>query len=270
MMSAGRIFAFNSRIAARPASKQSFDLSSDTAVCAELLGRLMPSVSIADAIVLAVYMPLQEPGPGMAARSIASTSRWLIFFCARAPTASNTVTISTFLPLWLPGRMVPPYTKTEGRLRRAMPIRQAGMFLSQPPIVTSASNPWQAATASIESAIISRETREYFIPSVPIEMPSETVIVLNTTALAPAASAPSAARDASRSMCMLHGVTRLQVEATPICGFLKSASLKPTARNIERLGARSIPSTTREEKFRMAGWSALVFFAGIMDLFRLG
>jgi hypothetical protein len=33
---------------------------------AELLGRLMPSASMALAMVLAVYMPPQEPGPGMA------------------------------------------------------------------------------------------------------------------------------------------------------------------------------------------------------------
>ncbi len=41
-----------------------------------------------------------------------------------------------------------------------MPIMQAGMFLSQPPIATSPSKPWQPTTASIESAMISRETSE--------------------------------------------------------------------------------------------------------------
>ena len=125
-----------------------------------------------------------------------------------------------------------------------MPSKQAGMFLSQPPMATSASNPWQAATASMESAIISRDTSEYFIPSVPIEMPSDTVMVLNTTALPLASSAPAAAFCASWSMCILHGVTRLQVEAMPICGLRKSPSSNPSARSIERLGARSRPSTT--------------------------
>ncbi len=74
-----------------------------------------------------------------------------------------------------------------------MPIRQPGMFLSQPPMVTSASKPWQPATASIESAMTSRDTSEYFMPSVPMEMPSEMVMVLNTTALPLAMLAPSAA-----------------------------------------------------------------------------
>jgi len=47
------------------------------------------------------------------------------------------------------------------------------------------------------------------------------------------------------------GVTLAQVEAMPICGFLKSASVKPTARSMARAGAASMPSTTREEYLRM-------------------
>ena len=93
---------------------------------------------------------------------------------------------------------------------------QPGIFLSQPPIATTASKPSQAATVSIESAITSRDTREYFMPSVPIEIPSEIVIVLNTTALPLAALAPAAASSASLSICILHGVTMLQVDAIPI------------------------------------------------------
>ena len=37
----------------------------------------------------------------------------------------------------------------------------------------------------MESAITSRDTREYFMPSVPMEIPSEMVMVLNTTAFPP-------------------------------------------------------------------------------------
>src|SRR5581483_11508316 len=121
---------------------------------------------------------------------------------------------------------------------------QPGMFLSQPPIATSPSKPWQPTTVSMLSAITSRETSEYFIPSVPIEMPSEMVMVLKTTAFPPASFTPNSASNASLSMCMLHGVTMLQVDAMPTCDFLKSSDLKPTACNIARLGARSTPSTT--------------------------
>jgi hypothetical protein len=140
-----------------------------------------------------------------------------------------------------------------------MPIMQPGMFLSQPPMVTSASKPSHPATASIESAMTSRETSEYFMPSVPIDMPSEMVMVLKITALPLAWLAPSAAFSASLSMCMLQGVTMLQVEAMPIWGFLKSASSKPTARSIARLGARSTPSTTSEECCRIPGLPEAVF-----------
>jgi hypothetical protein len=112
---------------------------------------------------------------------------------------------------------------------RAMAMTQAGMFLSQPPIATKPSMPSQPTTVSIESAITSRETSEYFIPSVPIEMPSEMVMVLKMTALPPAASAPFADSFARRSMWTLHGVTCDQVEAMPMCGLAKSSFWKPTA-----------------------------------------
>src|SRR5262249_17307188 len=49
------------------------------------------------------------------------------------------------------------------------------------------------------------------------------------------------------AICMLHGVTLAQVEATPTCGFSKSASLNPTARSMERAGARLTPSTMIRE-----------------------
>ncbi len=41
-----------------------------------------------------------------------------------------------------------------------MAMAQPGMFLSQPPIATRPSKPAAPATASIESAMISRETSE--------------------------------------------------------------------------------------------------------------
>ena len=81
-------------------------------------------------------------------------------------------------------------------------------------------------------------------------MPSDTVMVLNSTPLPPAAFAPASASFASSLMCMLQGVRFAQVEAIPICGFLKSASLKPTARNIARDGVCFGPSTTRRDQRR--------------------
>jgi segregation and condensation protein B len=50
----------------------------------------------------------------------------------------------------------------------------------------------------------------------------------------------------------------LQVDAIPTIGFLKSSSLNPTARSIERLGDRSGPSTTIEECLRSGSGEALM------------
>src|SRR6202011_104174 len=191
----------------------------EIAACAELLGKLMPSASIAEAMVFAVYIPPQEPGPGIAQDSTCSSSPSEIFPLEWAPTASKIETISMFRSPMQPGRIVPPYTNTDGRFNRAKAIRQPGMFLSQPPMATSPSNPSHPATVSIESAITSLETREYFIPSVPIEMPSETVMVLKMIDFPPASSTPFPDSRASRSIWTLHGVTMLQVEATPMIVF---------------------------------------------------
>jgi hypothetical protein len=109
-----------------------------------------------------------------------------------------------------------------------MAMMQPGMFLSQPPMATTPSMPSQPTTVSMESAMTSRLTSEYFMPSVPMEMPSEMVMVLKMIALPPAASTPLADSLASPSMCMLHGVTMLQVEAMPTMDFWKSAVSKPT------------------------------------------
>src|SRR5665213_1225402 len=96
------------------------------------------------------------------------------------------------------------------------------------------------------------------MPGVPMLIPSDTVIVPKMTALPPAASAAAAASRASSSMCMLHGVTMLQVDAIPTIGLPKSASVKPTARSMERFGERSSPSTTTEEKVRSGFLVALM------------
>src|SRR5207302_4991731 len=92
-----------------------------------------------------------------------------------------------------------------------------------------------------------------------MEMPSETVMVLNSTLLPPAPSTPTDASRASSPMCMLQGVTFPQVEATPICGRPKSSSRNPTARSMAREGACLAPSITIREYPR---GSMLFFMAG--------
>ena len=77
----------------------------------------------------------------------------------------------------------------------------------------------------MQSAITSRLTSEYFMPSVPMDMPSEMVGVPNTCALPPASSMPAMAASASLCRPELHGVIVLWPLATPTMGFLKSSSL---------------------------------------------
>ena len=73
-----------------------------------------------------------------------------------------------------------------------------GIVLSQPTNTTSPSNIFPRATSSIESAITSRLTSDARIPSLPIVMPSEIEIVLNSIGVPPAARTPAFTCSASR------------------------------------------------------------------------
>ena len=66
-------------------------------------GRLMPSASAIELIVLAVNMPPHAPSPGQALRSISPSSSSVIVPAAHAPTASNTLVMSSATPLCSPG-----------------------------------------------------------------------------------------------------------------------------------------------------------------------
>ena len=59
-----------------------------------------------------------------------------------------------------------------------------GMFLSQPPIAITPSSHCPFTQVSMQSAITSRDTSEYFMPSVPMAMPSEMDGTPKTCALA--------------------------------------------------------------------------------------
>jgi hypothetical protein len=98
----------------------------------------------------------------------------------------------------------------------------------------------------------SRDTSEARIPSWPIEMPSDTVIVPNSSATPPAARTPSFAAAASRLIDTLHGVISFHDDAIPICGLSQSSSVRPTARSIERAAAFWIPSVTSRERGLMS------------------
>ena len=69
------------------------------------MGRLIPNASIAEAMVFAVYIPPQEPGPGIAVDSISNNSISEIAPSECFPTASKTDTTSVRLD---PGLILPP------------------------------------------------------------------------------------------------------------------------------------------------------------------
>src|SRR5437016_10313825 len=84
----------------------------------------------------------------------------------------------------------------------------------------------------MESAIRSRDCSEKLIPSVPIEMPSLTPIVLKRNPTSPATRTPSFTFSASCSRCMLQGLPSYQMLAIPTCGFCMSSSESHVAYNI--------------------------------------
>src|SRR5688572_12571898 len=120
----------------------------------------------------------------------------------------------------------------EGRLSRPMAMTVPGMFLSQPGIATRPSYHCAPMIVSIESAIRSRDWSEKLMPSVPIEMPSETPTVLNRIATMSACSTPRFTWLPRSARCMLHGLPSYQTAPMPTCGLLRSSHESPVAISI--------------------------------------
>ena len=67
------------------------------------------------------------------------------------------------------------------------------------------------------------------MPSVPIEMPSETPMVLNRMPTRPAAATPFFTSSPRSLRCMLQGLPSYQTLAMPTCGLFMSSSVRPVA-----------------------------------------
>ena len=119
----------------------------------------------------------------------------------------------------------------DGRLIRPIAIRHPGMFLSHPGMVTRPSYHCPRVTVSIESAMRSRDWSENDMPSVPIDMPSDTPTVLKRIPFTPTASTPSFTFAARSSRCMLQLLPSYQMLAIPICALSRSASVNPVAKS---------------------------------------
>ena len=139
-------------------------------------------------------------------------------------------------------------------------MSMAGMLLSQPARPTKPSNRSACMTHSTESVMTSRDTSEARMPSWPMEMPSDTVMVPNSSGKPPAARTPSLDRSASLRSVRLHGVTSFQADAMPIWGLSQSSSVIPTARSIARDADFSMPVVTswdRSFNDRSGMWGTL-------------
>mmetsp|Transcript_43308 Transcript_43308/g.70281 ORF Transcript_43308/g.70281 Transcript_43308/m.70281 type:complete len:252 (+) Transcript_43308:1236-1991(+) len=198
----------------------------------------MPKASIADAIVLAVYMPPHDPDPGQACFSTSVRRVSSIFPAPNAPMASNELTTVRASPSRWPGRMVPPYRNTPMALLRAMGISAPGMLLSQPPRVTMPSAEYPSCIVSIQSAMRSRLTSENLIPSIPMVSPSLITGVPKTKGFPPCLETVSTIIFPSSSKCALQGVALVYGHATVTMGLSKSSSSKPTALSIARAALR--------------------------------
>ena len=164
IMSFGLKSCFNTSIICIPAFLASLSLSENTAGTVPFPGSPIPSASVRQFIVFAVYIPEHEPQVGHAISSTIFSSFLVISPASYCPTASNTLLSPTFFPLYTPASIAPPLINNEGILSLAAAISIPGTTLSQFGMKTIASKGVAIAVASIESAIIFLVTSEYFIP----------------------------------------------------------------------------------------------------------
>ena len=99
MMSSGFRFCSTARISTRADSVVLSSLSPSGLAMVDEYSRLMPSASNEELIVLAVYMPPQDPEPGIQRFSICLKSSSLIRPAVNSPTASKADTIVRSLSL---------------------------------------------------------------------------------------------------------------------------------------------------------------------------
>ena len=179
--------------------------------------------------MLAVNRPAQLPQPGQADFSTQVSSSLSILPASNLPAASKAVEMLISFPFRRPGSMGPPLQTTAGMFMRRAAISMPGTILSQLGISTMPSKAWPLINASMLSAISSRLTRGYFIPSWPMAMPSQIPMAGTSTGTPPAASTPYFTIFAWSSRWAWPGMISLCALTTAMRGFFKSSSEKPRA-----------------------------------------
>ena len=97
------------------------------------------------------------------------------------------------------------------------------------------------AMDSVESAISSRETSEYFMPSCPIARPSHTAMAGKTSGTPPARATPCFTASTTLSRFMCPGTMSFFELTMPISGRSISSSVRPRAFMSASLGAAEGP-----------------------------
>src|SRR5690606_9453483 len=192
--------------------------------------------SVRQFMELAVNMPEQEPQVGQALRSYSSTISSVAVGSAAMTMASTRSSLCSE-SLVFPASIGPPETKIVGMFRRRAAISMPGVILSQLEMHTSASAQWALAMYSTESAMISREGREYSMPSWPMAIPSSTAMVLNSLATPPFASISRQTSWPRSFRCTWPGTNWVKELATAIMGLPKSPDFIPVARHRARAPA---------------------------------
>ena len=193
-----------------------------------------PRASVRQFIELAVNIPEQEPQVGHAPRSRASRLSSLTFSSAAR---TMTSTRSTASPSTIPASIGPPDTNMAGMLSLIAAMSMPGVTLSQFDMHTIASARCAFTIYSTESAISSREGREYSIPSCPIAMPSSMAIVLNSAAKQPVCSIARFTIAPARSRWTWPGTNWVKELTMAMMGRPKLFSSMPFARHNARAPA---------------------------------
>jgi hypothetical protein len=100
-----------------------------------------------------------------------------------------------------------------------------GMILSQLGMKTRPSKGWAMAMISTESAMSSRLASEYFIPTCPMAIPSQTPMAGNSTGVPPAMRMPAFTCSVMVRRWMCPGMISLYELTTPIRGRAISSSV---------------------------------------------
>src|SRR5690606_3846069 len=149
----------------------------------------------------------------------------------------------------LPASMGPPDTNTTGMFSRMAAISIPGVILSQFEMHTMASAQWALTMYSTESAMSSRDGKEYSMPSCPIAIPSSTAMVLNSLATPPAASIWRATSWPMSFRCTWPGTNCVNEFTTAMMGFSKSSSFMPVARHSARAPAMLRPCVEVRDRY---------------------